>query len=153
MALYAHVKDGAVTRGPEPLPSQWRDPVTAILRVFRTRDGAIAWSKAALKRLGWLPVNEVNAAFDPALQIRTGPTLKVGADAVTATYTVRDKTAAEIDQEKEAEAVLELDGRKAIKLVAQVLHDQETRLRQIEGKPAVTKAEYRTSLIAVFKGL
>lgn len=153
MALYALVKDGAIVRGPEVLPRQWRDTKSGTLHVFRTRDGGIAWTKAALKKLGWLPVDEVNAAFDPVAQVRTGPTLEVLASSVRATYTVRDKTAGEIDQEQDDEAIRELDGRKATRLVTRVLLDQENRLRQIEGTPAITPAEYRTSLIAAFKAL
>lgn len=146
--LHAHVTSGAIDFGPALLPSQWREPDTGTLFT-----GLRHWPLSELKAKGWLPVSEINAAFDPALQVRTGPTLKVRTSRVTATYSVRDKTAAEIDQEKGAEAVHELDGRKVMQLVAQVLHDQENRLRQLEGKPAVTKAEYRTSLIATFKGL
>ena len=153
MALYCLVKAAAIVRGPEPLPRQWRNPETGDLLVFRTRDGGIAWAKGKLKALGWLPVNEVNAAFDPATQVRTGPTLTVLAGSVKATYAVRSKTAAEIDQEKEDEAVLELEGRKVLRVLTQVLHDQEKRIRKIEGKAPIDAAEYRTSLIAAFKAL
>ena len=147
-ALFCHVTAGVIDFGPDFLLSQWREPDTGTLFT-----GLRHWPLSELKTKGWLPVNEVNAAFDPAAQVRTGPTLEVLAGSVKATYTVRAKTAAEIDQEKEAEAVLELDGRKATRLVARVLLDQENRLRQLEGKPAVTPAEYRTSLIAAFKAL
>ena len=150
MALHALVKDGAVVSGPEPLPQQWRDPETEILHVFRTRDGEIAWSKAELKSLDWLPVTEINATFDPALQVRTGPTLEVLATIVKATYSVRAKTAGEINAEKGAAATRGVD---ALGKSISVMHDQESRLRILEGAPTITLAAYRAGLIATFKGL
>lgn len=53
-----------------------------------------------------LPVLTVDPPYDPATQRRTGPVLVIGETAVTRTYSVTDKSAAEI----EAETDLRRDG-------------------------------------------
>jgi hypothetical protein len=51
----------------------------------------------------WLPADPVTApAFDPASQVREGPTYVVGASAVTESWSVRSKTVPEIDADKDA---------------------------------------------------
>lgn len=63
-----------------------------------------------LKTFGWLPVIYINEVFDPATQVRTGPTgvgigdtVAPGADSVTGTYTLRDKTALELDADQRSQ--------------------------------------------------
>lgn len=60
---------------------------------------------ADLVVLGFLPEDRTGfEPFDQATQKRSGPVLTVGADKVTAAYTVTDKTAQEIDDEKALQA-------------------------------------------------
>jgi hypothetical protein len=46
-----------------------------------------------------------------------------------------------------------VDMKKTGKLLFQINYDQESRMRVLEGKPAITKAQYLTALVAVYKAL
>ena len=57
----------------------------------------------------WLPEEKVGfEPFDPATQVRAGPTHDVQADKVVSTYTIRAKTQQELDNEKTATLAAEL---------------------------------------------
>ena len=89
---YLHIEDGRIDEGPKALPRAWRN-VSGLDRADAAR----------LKELGWLPEVRVGfKPFDPATQVRTGPVHQVGADDVTATYTVRAKTQGEMDADQRA---------------------------------------------------
>lgn len=93
---YVHLTNNIIDIAPRLLSGSWRH-VSNIDRRTPTE----------LKALGWLPVVYVNEAYDPASQIRTGPTgcnigdaVPAGADDVTGTYTVRAKTQQELDDDQ-----------------------------------------------------
>lgn len=91
----------------------------------------------------WVEAPEVQRpSFDPATQILTGPIVAVDGGAVTETYSVRAKTAEEFDAAKET--TLGAYGR----LSFDVNFDQENRIRSLEGKQAITRAQYRAALKA-----
>ena len=60
---------------------------------------------AVMVRKSILEIFVTDPPFDPDTQIRTGPVETIQADRIDRVYTVRDKTAQEIDDEKEANAV------------------------------------------------
>lgn len=100
MPDYIHHQGGVIDRAPGPLPKSWRNI-----------SGLDLMDAAGLKALGWLPVRYVAADFNSATQIRTGPSYAVAADEVVATYAVRAKTAAELDNERDTEAAALLGNR------------------------------------------
>lgn len=51
------------------------------------------------------------------------------------------------------ECVLSLDADKMRKLLFEVNFDQENRVRVLEGRPTITRPQYRTGLIAVWRTL
>ncbi len=92
MSEHIHVENDIIDIAPRPLPKAWRNV-----------SGLDKATVSELKALGWLPVIYVNETYDPATQVRTGPTgcifgdaVPAGADDVTSTYTVRAKTAQEL---------------------------------------------------------
>ena len=93
------------------------------------------------KGVKWLPVV---VTFPPATdtQVREGPITTVEAERVTRVWTVRDKTAAEIDAEKEG-YLNDLE-----RLGFEIDFDHENRLRVLEGRPTVTAAQFRAALKA-----
>ena len=102
--MYCHIENGSIDEGPIPLPTAWRNI-----------SGLHLLPKAKLKKLGWLPVRKVGfEPFDPATQVRTDPDYAVGAGEVVAAYTVRAKTAQELDAEKTV-AVAGLFNNRALK--------------------------------------
>lgn len=111
MTFYCHQTNDIVDIVPRSLPRAWRNI-----------SGLDKASASELKLWGWLPVVYVNETYDSATQIRTGPVgcnigdaVPQGADEVPYTYTVRDKTAQELEDEKDARAqnVLDNHGLKA----------------------------------------
>lgn len=89
---YVHHENNVIDEGPRSLPSSWKNV-----------SGLNLASPEMLKTLGWLPVVYVNEDYDPVLEVREGPTgcnvgdiVPSGADEVTGTYAVRDKTAEEL---------------------------------------------------------
>ena len=101
---HVHVENDIIDVGPRPLPRSWRN----ISGLDRSSD-------VELKAVGWLPVVYVNETYNSATQIRTGPTgcnvgdaVPVGADEVTGTYTVRAKTAQELDADRRSKDLSDL---------------------------------------------
>ena len=92
MTSYCHIENNIIDEGPKPIPTAWRNI-----------SGLHHLDAAELKKLSWLPVRRVGfEPFNPAVQVRTGPMYVIEPDEVVATYTVRDKTAQELDAEKDA---------------------------------------------------
>ena len=91
MSQYCHIENNVINEGPKSLPTAWRNI-----------SGLHNLNAARRKALGWLPVRYVNQAHDPAAQVRTGPAYVIEPDEVVATYIVRDKTAQELNAEKDA---------------------------------------------------
>lgn len=50
-------------------------------------------------------------------------------------------------------AARDLDTSSLARLLFEVLYDQEKRLRVLEAKPAITKLQYRSAIVTVWKGL
>lgn len=93
------------------------------------------------KGLKWLPV----IVTDPPvglLQIREGPVITLEAERVTRVWTVRNKTPAEIDLEKESH----LDNLE--RLGFEIDFDHENRIRVLEGKSQITASTFRAALKA-----
>lgn len=94
---------------------------------------------------GWrsLPVNGDQPAYDPASQIISGPTYTVNASDVTRSWAVRSMTAAELDATKDI-TISAMD-----KVAMQIAFNHENRLRALEGKAAITVAQFKTAIRAL----
>jgi hypothetical protein len=68
------------------------------------------------KGLRWLPITITNPDYNGAIQVKEGPVLTVNTDNVTRVWTVRSKTAQELDDEKDASASSRLQSMKALVL-------------------------------------
>lgn len=90
----------------------------------------------------WVTVTIVKPAFDEATQVLEGPADSLGKGGLTRTWTVRAKTAQELDAEKDGR-VSAIDA-----LTLAVAFDHENRLRALEGKTAITAAQFRAALKA-----
>jgi len=84
---YCHQTNDVIDITPRKLPRAW-------LNI----SGLDKATVAELKSWGWLPVVYVNETYDPATQVRTGPTgcnvgdaVPAGADEVTGAYALLDK--------------------------------------------------------------
>jgi hypothetical protein len=95
------------------------------------------------KNVRWLPAPQAEApAYDPATQVLEGPTVSIGKEAVTESYAVRDKTAEELDADKDAKL-----GTVDV-FVLKVLCDHESRVRALEGKSEITLEQCRAAIKA-----
>lgn len=84
----------------------------------------------------WLPAPEVTPpTFDTETQVREGPTHVIGATQVTQSYTVRSKTAQELDDDKTGTV------NRINKAVIRVLCRLENHDRASDGKAALTEAQ------------
>ena len=91
----------------------------------------------------WRPVAAVgDDAYDPATQIKSGPVTTIESNRVVDTWTIRAKTAAELDAEKD----LKISAIDALQFA--VHFDMENRVRVLEAKPQITAAQYRNALKA-----
>lgn len=97
-------------------------------------------------RAGWrwvpAPVPAL-PAYDPATQALDGPVRALVDGTIIESYTVRAKTAAEIDADRER-TLDRLDA-----AILRVLLNHENRLRAIEGKAAVTATQFRAAIKAL----
>ncbi len=89
MAMYACINDGDLT-------------------IRREVDGDKAFRAGTppdlpRKAFSWVPIVIVNPSFDPPTQVRTGPVDVVTPTEVTRTWTVRNKTAQELEDEEDAQ--------------------------------------------------
>jgi len=91
----------------------------------------------------WIPVETTMPSYDPATQVRTGPVTTVEETRVTDVWTVRAKTAAELDADKDIQ-INDLD------IVAfKVLFNHENRIRALENKAAITATQFKTGVKAL----
>jgi hypothetical protein len=137
MMEHCRIEAGAIIEGPMPLPLSWQAADGTTHGNMRDRPAA------ELIALGWRPVQDINAAYDAATQKRAGPVLAVLTDRVTRTWTVTNKTAQELSDEKDAEAVGAVDGMKALKAVV-------VWVAPLVGK---TPAQARSEILAIYKAL
>lgn len=90
-------------------------------------------------------VETVDPAWNPDTQVRTGPAVEEDHVAEVRRYvwTVRDKTAQELDDDK-ATKVDALD-----LVVLRGLFNHENRIRALEGKAAITLAQFKNAVKAL----
>ena len=134
---------GVLTEGQgAPVRCAWVDSRDSSIVVFQ--DFAKACPPDRLhKNIKWLPAPKADLpSFNPATQVRAGPTYTVGSKAVTEAYTVRAKTAQELDAEKDALVARN----ESDKLIFEVLFDMANRIRALESKSAITRAQFRAHL-------
>ena len=94
-----------------------------------------------LKPFRWLPLEITNPDVeDHATHTREGPVTTVKAKKVTRVWTVRPKTADELDADKEGQIPL------SDSIQFKAMLDVENRTLALESKPAVTVDEYRETL-------
>lgn len=97
----------------------------------------------ANKTAWWRPVVEVgNDDYNAATHVKSGPVTTIESARVVDTWTVRAKTAEEVDAEKD----IRIDA--FDRLNFEVNFDQENRIRALESKTPVTRAQYRAALKA-----
>tara|TARA_Y100000034_G_scaffold14105_1_gene14778 strand:- start:96 stop:488 length:393 start_codon:yes stop_codon:yes gene_type:complete len=97
--------------------------------------------KLPLKPFRWLPLEVTNPDVgDHATHTREGPVTTVKAKKVTRVWTVRPKTADELDADKEGQ----IPSSDSIQFKAML--DVENRTLALENKPAVTADDYRETL-------
>ncbi len=91
--------------------------------------------------LTWLPVVDTDPAItDAATQVKEGPVITIGATEVTRVWTVRAKTAPELDAEKQ----LVVDGMQ--KVILEILFNHENRIRTLNSQAAVTVAQFKNAI-------
>lgn len=111
--------------------------------VAELREFGIAPDPNPKKGLDWRPCARAERpAHDPEIETISGPSYTVGASEVTEQYTKRDLTAGELDARKELR-ITAYD-----RLSFDVNFDQENRIRALENKAPVTRAQYRSALKA-----
>ncbi len=94
-----------------------------------------------LKPFRWLPLEVTNPdVTDHTTHIKEGPVTTVKAKKATRAWTVRPKTAEELDTDKEAR----IPPSDSIQFKAML--DVENRTLALENKPAVTADDYRETL-------
>lgn len=92
----------------------------------------------------WTPCPPVSPpTIDPAIEVVTGPTYTIGANLVTEVWGKRNLTAQELSDAKDYK-VSAID-----MLQLTVSFNMENRVRVLEGKGAVTLAQYKTALKAL----
>ena len=115
---YFEIENGAIKRGPIS---------RTLIRTKATSIG-VGTSDDELRDLGWLPQVKVgDAPFDPATHKQTGPVHEVFAMEVTSTWTTTEKTAQELDDEKQTAAEKVADSvvlQAAIRALLQVQEDK-----------------------------
>jgi hypothetical protein len=89
----------------------------------------------------WLPVVDTNPSVsNPETEIKEGPVVTVGPSNVTRVWTVRAKTAPELDAQKTAI----VDGLQ--RLILEALFNHENRIRALDGQGAVTRAQFKNAI-------
>lgn len=88
------------------------------------------------KQAWWKPIVIVDAECDQSTQVKDGQVEEIGATEVVKRWKVRDKTTAEIDDEKEQRVPT------ADSAFFQVSIDQENRIRKLEGDKPISPEDY-----------
>ena len=143
---YFHVDNGQIVSGPflinQPV-DQPRIRVSGLELHTKTQEQLIAYGRWPQEIMGFEP-------FNSKTQIRTGPVNTVLADKVVSTYVVRDKTAQELADEKEATAASNL-ATVQNKTIFDALWEIHRAVRGVEALPAETKAQYASRLKEMWK--
>lgn len=111
--------------------------------IIETRDYPTQPADIPHKQIVWLPLEVTKPNFDSATQVRTGPVDTILPDKVTRVWTVRAKTAAELDADK----VLQVDGLDAALL--KVAFNHENRIRTLEARAQITFAQFNDAVKAL----
>lgn len=101
----------------------------------------LAGPKAAWRKV--LPVVDTNPPADEATQVKTGPVVTVEPTRVTRVWTVRSKTAQEIEAEKD----VVVNGLNAA--VFKILFFLYNEVRVLKGQATVTQAQFKTAVKAL----
>ncbi len=126
-------------------PPALADPYAKVLggAVVEYRDFSTPPPDMTRKGFAWLPIVITDPAFDSTTQVRTGPVTTVEALRVTRVWTVRAKTAQELDEDK----TVRIEGADAALIIAICNH--ENRIRALENKAAITLAQCKSALKAL----
>jgi hypothetical protein len=115
-SFYFKIDDGKIVGGPYQRGS---------LR-HRTSSISASTTDPELRALGYLPQVKVgDDPIDSATQAKTGPVNVVGADRVTSTWTITNRTAQEIDDEKTDRAAGVVDSQAFEAVVSAIAAVQE----------------------------
>ena len=93
------------------------------------------------------PIETTKPVLDPVTQIMESPVITILPYKVTEVFTVRAKTVQEIAAEQDAIKEEALDKFDLVAL--KIVFNHENRIRALEGKPAVTLAQFRAALKAL----
>lgn len=97
----------------------------------------------AHKSVVWLPCPTVTPpSFDPETEVREGPTFEIGETEVTETYNVRNRTAQELSNDKDAR-LAEMNGLNGMKKVIRSLLNM-IRANMTPAQPALNQAAVDT---------
>lgn len=115
--------------------------------------GAMTPPDISHKGFEWRRSVIVKPDLDRTTQVRTGPVVTLQADTVTRTWTVRQKTQAELDTDAENDATNNISvGTYRLTLFEHAFL-LENRVRVLEGKSPITKSVFRNALKALYKSL
>ena len=135
---YFLIEKGQIVKGPVNLPKAWRN-VSGLDKV----------SASELKAYGWLPEERVGADLEPSeTQVKEGPEFVVRADKVQATWTLRDKTAQELQDEANSRAssldaeIVEVLKTYLGKSLFQIVNE----IRGLKGQQSLTVDQFKTWL-------
>ena len=94
-------------------------------------------------KAGWrwlLALEPTLPSYDTTTQVLEGPVSVVGVTEVTSSYTVRNKTAPELDTEK----LNSVNGMELV--VLRILFNHENRIRTLASQPSITVDQFKTAL-------
>jgi hypothetical protein len=92
----------------------------------------------------WLPVIDTKPDYDDGTQVRTGPVVTVNANDVTRVWSVRARTAEELDAIKD-----EMANDAAVTVLGKVLFNHENRIRALNSQAPITAAQFKTAVKAL----
>jgi hypothetical protein len=92
----------------------------------------------------WLPVIDTKPDYDSGTQVREGPVVTVNANDVTRVWTVRAKTAEELDAMKD-----ESTNDAAVSVIGKVLFNHENRIRALNSQAPITAAQFKAAVKAL----
>lgn len=108
--------------------------------ILERRDFASPPPDMTRKGFAWLPVTRTDPAYDPATQVKTGPVTTVNATDVSDVWSVRAKTAPELDAEK----VVQVE--QIAVAIVRALCNHESRIRTLASQPSVTFQQCKDAL-------
>jgi len=114
------------------------------IKEFRVFDGACPNNPAGKPQFKWLPAPLAAVpSYDSEAQVLSGPMHTIEPNQVTQSYSVRNKTAQELDADKVGRVNAIADA------VIRALCNHENRIRTVEVKPALSLAQCRDAFKAL----